>query len=171
MAWAVVSLAALVLLSLADHRGLLLGHGDDWARYHGRTFRVTRVVDGDTLHLDAPDADKPTTRVRLWGIDTPEVARPDQNREAEPFAERASELTRSLTLDRQVTLLLEPHRQRGRYGRLLAHVQLEDGTVLNERLIEAGMARNDDRFSHSHNERYALLESQAKHDGVGLWQK
>ena len=48
--------------------------GGDTDRYHDKTFRVARVVDGDTLDIQVADRDKPVTRIRLWGVDTPEVA-------------------------------------------------------------------------------------------------
>ncbi len=111
---AVLSCAtALAALIAMDHHGLLL-HRSDWSRYHGRTFRVTKVIDGDTIEIAAPDGDRPVTRVRLWGIDTPELARPDEGRDAEPFADEAKALAVRLCRDQSVQLHLEPHQLRGR---------------------------------------------------------
>jgi len=50
-----------------------------------------------------------------------------------------------------------------------AHVILDDGTTLNERLLAAGLARADDRFSHQWDERYLLIEDQARKEKVGMW--
>ena len=68
-----------------------------------------------------------------------------------------------------IKLTIEPHQLRGRFGRLLGFVELPDGTMLNEQLLIAGLARADDRFSHRFLERFALLELQAKRERVGLW--
>lgn len=167
--WGVVLavVVVLVLLALADRRGVLLYQGEDMARYDGRTFRVVRVVDGDTIDVDVPDGEKLTTRLRLWGIDTPEKAL--FGKKAEPLSKEATAMTRELTEGQPVTLNLEPHRVRGRFGRLLVYVELADGTILNERLILAGLAESEDRWPHRHLERYELLEDQARKQRLGIW--
>ncbi|MEM6853667.1 MAG: thermonuclease family protein [Planctomycetota bacterium] len=160
-------IVGLVAVFLADRWGLLVYAGADAARYDGRTFRVVAVVDGDTLDLDTPDDGQPTTRVRLWGINTPEKAR--DGRPAQAGAAEASERAHALAFGQPVTVRLEPHRLRGKYGRLLVYVILPDGTVLNERLLSEGLARADDRWSHRDMDRYAQLERQAQREGRGLW--
>jgi endonuclease YncB( thermonuclease family) len=141
---------------------------DDLDRYHDRTFRVVHVVDGDTLDIDAADHGKPKTRIRLWGVDTPEVAhggQPDRYfcPEAKAFAEK--------TLDgKEVHIVLSPLRTRDKYGRLLAYVLLErGGTIFNEMLIEEGRAYADTRFHHSYEKRFEDAEKRARQSGVGLW--
>lgn len=155
-----------------DRAGLLSvgsAPAPDAARYDGRAARVTRVIDGDTIEVALADikGGHRTTRVRLWGIDAPEPGRDD--RPAEPVAEEATELVESLTLGREVTLEIEPHRARGGYGRLLAHVRLEDGSLLAARLLEKGLARADARWPHSELQRFIELEKEAKDRGVGMW--
>jgi endonuclease YncB( thermonuclease family) len=54
---------------------------------------------------------------------------------------------------------------------LLAHVELADGTVLNETLLTAGLARFDPRFMHGRYETYRHLAAQARRAGVGIWKK
>ncbi|MEZ6192737.1 MAG: thermonuclease family protein [Phycisphaerales bacterium] len=169
--WAYSALVLIValLLMLADRSGLLVEQGDDLARYDGRWFTVLRVVDGDTVEIDAPDGDEAYTRVRLWGVDTPEMAKRDPPMPAEPFAEEATDFTRDLVQSRRVRLILEPHRLRGNYGRLLAFVEMSDGKLLNEELISAGLTRADDRWSHRYIERFADLQREAKSAKRGLW--
>ncbi|UCD75574.1 MAG: thermonuclease family protein, partial [Phycisphaerales bacterium] len=111
--------------------------------------------------------ERPVTRVRLWGIDCPEVASPD--RPAEPWAEEAADLVRELVTERPAMLLLEPHQTRDRYGRLLAHIELDDGTNLSEFLLQAGWAKADDRWPHSRLGRFAQLERAARRRGAGIW--
>ena len=169
--WAIrlTLLAILIAVCLADHRGWLL-HAGEWRQYHKRDFNVVAVIDGDTIDVVSPGGGKPI-RVRLWGIDTPETAKPflDEPRPAEPLADEAMALTRRLCLGRTVRLYLERHELRGKYGRLLAHVELPDGSVLNECLLVAGLARFESRFDHSRFNRYELLEQQARYDRLGLW--
>lgn len=165
-----VVVAVVAALIVADRAGLLLYAGDDMARYDRQTFRVAYVVDGDTLHVDASDGDQPVTRVRLWGIASPEMAWPEYGKlDDDPFAQEATDLARELAEGAQVTLELEAHRLRGEYGRLLAHVHLADGRSLNEEMLKAGLAKAEPRWSHEHLARYAALEREARAAGRGLW--
>ncbi len=159
----------LVAMVAADRSGCGLLATDDLHRFDGRTFTVQRVVDGDTLVLDAPDGNRGTTRVRLWAIDAPELGRPDENRPAEPLADAAKARLIELAEGRPVTFELEPSRVRDRYGRVLAFLELDDGTVLNERLVLEGLARADGRWPHRHLERYETLERAARKQKKGIW--
>lgn len=156
-------------LIAADRGGYLFGRGGDWGRYEGKMFQVTRVIDGDTLEIAVPDGAKPVTRIRLWGVDTPELAKQGAGRSAEPFADEAAAFVRGLCRGQKVRLSLEPHRLRGRYGRLLAFVALPDGTVLNEQLLAVGLARVEGRFSHRWMQRFELIEQRAQDEALGLW--
>ena len=164
-----LAIGILLLLAIADRNGWFYDHSGDWGRYENQVVLVTHVVDGDTLHIDIPDAKRSTTRVRLWGIDTPELANPQQERLEEPFARESAERARQLAQGKRVRLHLEPHSLRGRYGRLLAYVELPDGTLLNERLVAEGWARADTRFSHRWSDRFSLLQLQAQRDQIGMW--
>ncbi len=142
--------------------------GGDWAHYHDKTFRVTRVVDGDTLDINVPDRDKPVTRVRLWGVDTPEVAHGRQKEMH--FGPEAEEFARSTLLDRDVHIVLTRRRTRGKFGRLLAYVFLKRGErMFNEMLIEEGYAYADLRFDHPYYKQFKAMEKRARRVGVGLW--
>jgi micrococcal nuclease len=140
----------------------------DLARYHGGRFPVVRVVDGDTLHLGVADADGATTRVRLVGIDAPEMGGGD--RERMYFAEEATAFVERLALDRQVTVYLDEQAgSRDRYGRLLAYIQLSDGGFLNEELLSEGFAYAHLRFRHGYYQKYQQLEAGARALKKGLW--
>ncbi len=167
--YTVLVLVVALLLMWLDRSGLLVESRDDLARYDGKWFTVTRVIDGDTLEIDAPDGGDPVTRIRLWGVDTPEMARHDPPRPAEPLAEQATERVRELVQSRRVRVRLEPHRLRDRYGRLLAFVEMTDGRLLNELLIAEGYSPADDRWSHRYLERFQRIEKQAREEKKGLW--
>ncbi len=168
----IVGAAAVAALIVADHNGLLLvPRSDDLATYHGVRARVLRVLDGDTIEIDIRDvvARRPFTRVRLWGVDCPEIATPEHP--AEPWAEEAQRLARSVIAEGPVTLRLEPHRTRGTFGRVLAHVQPAEGPSLAEALLESGFADTDERWPHALLGRYAQLQNAARRAGVGVWSK
>jgi len=141
----------------------------DLEKYHKKTFAVVKVVDGDTIDIDIPDGQYKQTRVRLWGIDTPETK--SQDNIVRYFGPEAAEFTIESILGKQVTVYLEEHRTRGKYGRLLAYVQLPDGMFLNEVLLAEGFAYADLRFRHSLYHKYKQLEASARRQEKGLWEK
>lgn len=140
---ATILIAAAIIF--ADRQGWLIQKTADWAKYDGKTFRVVRVIDGDTLDVDAPDGQTSVTRIHLWGIDTPEAAKPREGKAAEPFADAAHARTSELCEGKLVTLKLDSHQDRDRYGRVLAYITLPDGSMLNEVLLLEGLARYVDR--------------------------
>jgi micrococcal nuclease len=120
------------------------------------------------VDVNAPDGKSAATRVRLLGIDAPEMR--DADRRPAHFAAEATEFARKLISGRQVTLYLdESERTRGNYGRLLAYLELADGAVLNEVLLAEGCAYADLRFKHSYYHKYGQLEASARAMGKGLW--
>ena len=92
---------------------------------------VHSVSDGDTVVLEGGK------RVRYLGIDAPEVAH--EGRPGDPLGDRAARYNRNLVSGRWVTLEFERERQDD-YGRLLAYVFLEDGTLVNRELVRQGLA-------------------------------
>lgn len=164
-------IAAVLLIGLIalDRSGwLLVPNHDDVRAYEGRTARVVRVIDGDTLEIDLPDAlkDTPTTRVRLWGVDAPERATVDLP--AEPGAEEATRFLREWIEGGEIRLRLEPD-TRDRYQRLLAHVETIEGENINARLLSEGLALAEDRWPHTMLREYERLERIARLQQRGLW--
>ena len=133
----------------------------DISKYHGRQFTVVKVVDGDTLDIDIPDGKYSHTRIRLWGIDTPETKDPRTG--PMYFGKEASDFATKLALGKQVTVLPGKRRKtRDKYHRLLAYIQLPDGTFLNEVLLSEGYAYADLRFKHGLYNKYKQLEAVAR---------
>ena len=167
--WVLGATAAVAALVLADQVGLFgRAPATDRAKYHGRTFRVVKVVDGDTLDIDIPDGGYDHTRVRFWGVDTPETVRKDTP--VQHFGPEASAYTKSACTGQTVRIELEPTRDpRGRYGRLLAYVFLPDGRMLNRALIEEGCGYADPRFDHFRKSEFLGLQRSARRAGRGLW--
>jgi endonuclease YncB( thermonuclease family) len=140
----------------------------DMERYHGQRFTVVKVVDGDTLHLDAADLGGESTKVRLLGIDAPEMG---TNRSARMYyAEETTTFARRLALGKEMRVYLDERAgSRDRYQRLLAYIELPDGKFLNEELLSEGYAYADRRFKHSYYQKYLQLEAGAHSLGKGLW--
>lgn len=165
VATAIIAVAVLIVCERTTQGPI---QGGDRSRYHDRTYRVVHVVDGDTLDIDAPDSDKSKTRIRLWGVDTPELAR--GGRPEMYFAIEAREFARQTLLDKTVNVVLAPEKTRDRYGRLLAYVFCErGGRMFNEMLIEEGYAYADPRFPHPYKKQFQSAEKRARKNGVGLW--
>ncbi|MBN1788337.1 MAG: thermonuclease family protein [Sedimentisphaerales bacterium] len=143
---------------------------NDWNKYQGKTFTVIKVVDGDTIDISIPDGKYNQTRIRLWGIDTPETK--DTKTGIMYFGPEATEFTKNLCFEKQVTVYLdEGNNTRCKYGRLLAYVKLPDDRFLNEELLSEGFAYADTRFEHSRMEKYIQLEKEAKEQKKGLWKE
>jgi micrococcal nuclease len=140
----------------------------DIAKYHGKIFTVTKVIDGDTIDIDIPDGNYNHTRIRLWGVDTPETKDPRTG--PMYFGKEASDFATKLALGKRVTIYLEKEKNsRDKYHRLLAYIQLPDGTFLNEVLLSEGFAYADLRFKHGLYNKYKQLESVARNQKKGLW--
>lgn len=140
----------------------------DLEKYHGKTFTIVKVVDGDTLDIDIPDVDQNYTRIRLLGVDSPETQ--SRYSSAMYFGPEASEFAGKSALGKEVTIYLEENDTRGKYGRLLAYVKLPDRRFLNEALLTEGFAYSDLRFRHSLYQKYKQLESSARRQQKGLWE-
>jgi micrococcal nuclease len=128
---------------------------------------VQRVVDGDTLMLGSGE------RVRLIGVDTPEFERP--NSPVEYFAKEAAAFTKRLAEGKLVKLEFDPANahieHKDRFGRTLAYVFLEDGTLINAEIIRQGYGHAFTRYPFSRMEEFRRLEREARDQGRGLWSK
>jgi len=113
--------------------------------------KVSRVVDGDTLDLriDCGFTVSVDVRVRLYGIDTPEVYGVKKNSEEYKKGMEAHEfveqwlLQTGTILNAPVTITSFDGKRlgQGKYGRWLAEVYRKgDSLSLNEALVKAGHA-------------------------------
>jgi micrococcal nuclease len=127
---------------------------------------VEWVIDGDTVDIDIGGREE---RVRLIGIDTPELHTDDGSaecmaREAREFSASQLPAGTEVRLERDVV-------GRDDYGRLLAYVyRRDDDAMVNEMIVSAGYARpltiapND-----AHRDRFVAAAHAAEAAGVGLW--
>ena len=137
-------------------------------------FYVERVVDGDTLKLSDGK------RIRLIGVDTPEVHYSDKLvrdaartkrdiKKIQALGRKASEFTKNLCLGKRVRLEFDVEKQ-DRYRRTLAYVYLEDGTFVNAKILEEGFGQI---MTIPPNVKYAeyffKLQQEARNNRKGLW--
>ncbi len=117
-----------------------------------KTVVVSRVIDGDTF-------DSSIGRIRLYGVNTPEVG------------ERCyREATRRLRKLAGSSVRVEPGpRSHDRNGRLLYYVYTLNGESMDEELIGGGLGWAWTRDG-QHRDLLVDLERKARHSGTGcLW--
>ena len=125
------------------------------------SIAVRHVVDGDSLRL--VDGRK----VRLIGINAPELGR--DGKPDEPLAARALEALRKLIGNNSVTLQIGPD-SHDRYGRLLAYIELADGRLAGDALLQMGLASMVAIPPNiEHLNRYQQAEASARRKGIGIW--
>ena len=113
-------------------------------------YRISRIVDGDTVYM------KDGTKVRLYGIDTPER---DQ-----PYGKQA---TRNLDkLGGRTVFVVE--RDTDRYGRLVGTLYTPEGVNVNLEMVCNGSAWWYSRYA-KNNRAMASCQDDAKEAGLGLW--
>ena len=102
---------------------------------------VTRIIDGDTIEVDIDLGFKTTLkkeRIRLLGIDTPELRSRDESERAR--AKLAKEYVESVIPVGTEVRITTRKDEKGKYGRYLAQVRYkkEDGTeyLLDQSLRE-----------------------------------
>lgn len=123
--------------------------------------RLKKVIDGDTLLLETGE------KVRLMGINTPEIASQFSDEQAGGIAAKAWLETRLRTPE----LLLEYDEQHyDKYDRLLAHCFLENGEYINAQLLKSGHAMltltpPNLRYA----DRLIAAQAQAEKQRLGVW--
>jgi endonuclease YncB( thermonuclease family) len=157
----------LALSAVLDRRGCARSAGDDWAAYDHKSFVVTHVSDGDTIFVK-PVSGGPETKVRLIGVDTPEL-HPASAAGGDYWAREAKRYTATHAHGRPVTLRLESTSTRDKYRRLLAYVYVADSENLNLDLVRDGQGYADRRFRHSMRPHFEQAEAEARRRGKGLW--
>lgn len=123
--------------------------------------RIKHVIDGDTVVLEN------NQRVRLIGVDAPEVDHPKYNRLGEFFGEESRAYLQDRVEGREVSLE-DGDEGFDQYGRRLSYIYV-DGVLINAELIEKGYAEAMRRFPNKFKEEFLALEEKARAAGSGLW--
>jgi len=105
-------------------------------------YPITRVIDGDTVEIQAPYLPaplKPVLSVRIYGVDTPEKGFRAQCPSEAEKGEAATVYTKKLVADSKThTIIIMGWDKYG--GRVLGDIIL-DGQSLRASLIKSGYAR------------------------------
>jgi len=129
-------------------------------------YRVVKVIDGDTIKVNIGGE---VETVRLIGVDTPEIPNPHSSRQ-DCFGPEAAQYAKQLLENQPVYLILDPMQSnRDKYNRLLRYIFLEDGTLINAKLIKEGYAFNYIYEPFQFMKQFDYLEKQAKENRLGLW--
>ncbi|MBF0470712.1 MAG: thermonuclease family protein [Gammaproteobacteria bacterium] len=125
------------------------------------TAMVKRVFDGDTVQLEG------WRRVRLIGINTPEVAHRD--RPAEAGGSAAKLALQQLVEGKEVRITPDIERK-DHYGRILAYLGSEEVEDINQLLLRRGLAHvvfHPPNVSRA--DAYLEAEAQARQEKLGIW--
>jgi micrococcal nuclease len=125
-------------------------------------YKVTRVVDGDTIEIEGGKI------IRYIGINTPETK--DPRKGVECFGKEAMEYNKKL-VDGKEVLLEEDVSNKDKYNRLLRYVWI-DGKMINEQLVADGYAQvatypPDVKYK----DRFLGAQTNARLKLLGLWKK
>lgn len=126
-------------------------------------YKVSRVVDGDTLEVR-----KGSTKItiRLVGIDAPETSK-KKHEPGQPFSQQATKLLTKLALNRPADV-----RAYGadHYGRILGEVFVE-GKNVNLVMVKAGLSEvyRGTPAKGQDTEPYWEAEEEARGAGRGMW--
>jgi micrococcal nuclease len=147
-------------LAIATLLLLALGAGGVNA---GEWVTVKRVNDGDTVHL----ADG--RFVRYIGVNAPEINH--ERNTAEPFGFEARSRNNEMVGTQRIRLEFDIERFDD-YGRTLAYVFLPDGSMVNEKLLQTGMAHCLYKMPNiKYEARLLKAQREAMQDRRGMWRE
>ncbi len=143
--------------------------GPDPSAGQATQVRVTAVVDGDTLRVEDLGG-RELGRVRLLGIDAPEVAHPPAP--AECYADQATDLLEEelAPVGSTVQLVTDSDQpDRDRYDRLLRYVDHAGVDVAHELLARGAARRYEAAQDLAREESYSAAAADAQDSDSGLW--
>lgn len=126
-------------------------------------IRVEKVNDGDTITAIVENRYE---KIRLIGIDTPEMGQRPWGRKAKEYLEGlVDSSSQTLTIQYDIEL-------KDKYGRMLAYIWTKDGRLINEELLRKGYAV---LFTFPPNvkyvDRFISAQKEAQDKKLGIWGK
>lgn len=126
---------------------------------------VVRVLDGDTLIIDAHDT---TLRYQVLGADAPEVT--PKSRKQIAFSHESKQFLEQLLLGEQVYIQYDPLGKRDGSKRWTAYLfRAPDMLFVNLELIRQGYAKHDSKRASVHHDVLVYYETRAKDFKRGIW--
>ena len=120
------------------------------------TGKVVKVIDGDTF--DVLQDNNTTTRIRLYGIDAPEI------KGGQPYWRKSKEFLAGMIAGQKVTVTVKSC---DRYGRTLGVVSTSTIQDVNLEMIKAGMAWHYSYYDNIPS--YRDAQDEARNARRGLW--
>lgn len=129
-------------------------------------YKVVKVIDGDTIDVNVNEK---TERIRLIGIDTPEIV--DPRKAVQCFGKEASDKAKLLLTNQSVSLESDSTQgERDKYNRLLRYIFLKNGTSFNKLMISDGYAHEYTyNLPYKYQDEYKNAEKSARENKRGLW--
>jgi len=123
-------------------------------------IELIKVIDGDTIIVKINGEEK---SVRLIGIDTPE--------KNECFEKEATRKAKELMENKKIKLEADNTQDdKDKYDRLLRYIYLEDGTLINKKLIEEGFGTEYTyKVVYKFQTEFKGAEKMAKEEKIGMW--
>jgi endonuclease YncB( thermonuclease family) len=118
---------------------------------------VLKISRSHTIEPIRPIRNECVEKIRLAGIDAPELA--------QPFGIESRNFLEQLVLGQKVEV---EERSLDKYGRKVAELTTTGGIDVNHRLVQKGLAWCYPSFAKKDRELFSL-EAQARENGVGLW--
>ncbi|MDD2225372.1 MAG: thermonuclease family protein [Candidatus Shapirobacteria bacterium] len=121
---------------------------------------VVKVIDGDTVIVKINGKEE---SIRLVGIDTPE--------KNECFEKEATKRAKELMENKKIKLEADSSQDnKDKYDRLLRYVYLEDGTLVNKKLVEEGFGMEYTyKIDYKFQTEFKKVEKMAKEKKIGMW--
>jgi len=124
--------------------------------------KIVRVIDGDSILVDIDlgfDTWRCGESIRLFGVDCPECRSRDPKEKAAGLA--AKDFVKGLLHDGGTYTLTT--KEKGKFGRYLGVIKLEDGTSINGELVKENLAvayhgQNKSEIQNAHKENYKKLK-------------
>jgi micrococcal nuclease len=157
-----ISFVFLCLSALSAER-MLLSTQVDVSSFPTRG-RVDVVYDGDTLKVRFNDGQE--WRVRLIGIDTPEIG--DVREDMKFKAEMSKRFTFYHLYRKKIRLSYESELFDS-YGRILAYIWTGEQDLFNKFIISEGFASAYGSSRYSYREEFREIEKKARSQGKGYW--
>lgn len=125
-----------------------------------KKYLVEKVVDGDTIDVKI---DGKIESIRLIGIDAPE--------KNECYGSEATEKMKELIENKKIKIEADSSQNdKDKYDRLLRYIYLEDGTLINEKLVADGFAKEYTyKIPYKFQSNFKSDQKLAKENKLGLW--
>ena len=156
----------------------LLKDNDTWVYIERLPAKVIKIVDGDTIKIEYAGTEE---NVRLIGIDTPESSK---NSKAKKDAERSGQDVETIMAmgkkaTNYVKSIIKPGtnieiefdvQSRDKYSRLLGYVYLQNGEMLNKKIVSTVYANVMTIPPNvKYQDRFLAAYKDARENNRGLW--